>query len=238
MKELEQGLPAAWPRDIIVRRARLGRSMLMGLTMLLAAASAAHASLIFTLDNDGCTGGCGTVPFGTVSVSQDSSSAQTIDFKVTLNALDDLEFNKTTVVKTHPMFAVDINVMNVTFGNFKINNVATTKVTTSTSAASNVAPFGSFPYSLSAATNLTGVLTFTATVASGTLAPSDIISNGHAYMTADIINLMSGHTGNVGAEEPPVRMPEPGGAAILGVALAALSVARSRRVPISADGGR
>ena len=130
MKELEQGLPAAWLRDIIVRSGWLGRSMLMGLAMLLVAVSAAHASLIFTLGNEGCSGGCGgTAPFGTVSVSQDLNSVQTIDFTVTLNALDDLDFNKTTTVKTHPMFAVDINVLNVTFGNFKINNVATTKVT-------------------------------------------------------------------------------------------------------------
>ena len=201
--------------------ARATRLLALGAALMLVSGAAAHATLIFTFDSSSCA--CGS-NWGQVAVSQDPASNKVIDFTVTLNS--PYQFHQTTgAVTQHPVFAVDINVLNVTFGNFKLSNVTTTKITQG-GASGNVPNFGAFPYTLKASTNLSGVLTFTASVATGTLAPTNIISNGKAYMTADILDLMNKNTGNIAAEGPPVHTPEPVGLGLFGVALAGLAVVR------------
>src|SRR5215471_16250148 len=78
----------------------LKRLLLLGSAYLLASASFAHADSVFNLTQDACTGGCGTAPFGTVTLSQTTSTLVTVT--VTLNpgelyagtgAGDALEFN-------------------------------------------------------------------------------------------------------------------------------------------------
>lgn len=203
---------------------RAACGLLLGTLAMLASVSAAHATLIFTLNSTSCTG-CGTSPWGTVAVSQDSSGSNAIDFTVTLNSPYDIH---KTASNQHPAFAVDINALNVTFSNFKLNNVATTRVTTIAGGAT-AAGYGTFPYALSASQNLAGVLTFTAKVATGTLSPTNIVSNGHAYTVADIIDTLNGGTGNVADVNPPVKSPEPTTLSLVVLGLAGLGLARRRR---------
>ena len=106
--------------------------LLLAAVWLVTWAGAAHAGLLFTFTDTSCTG-CGTGPFGTVLVSQDASGLKELDFTVTLNS--PYEFHQTTTL-THPVFAVDLNVLHVTFSNFKLNNVVTTKVTSSGASGS------------------------------------------------------------------------------------------------------
>ena len=49
--------------------------------------STAHATPIsYTLNINGCSSGCGTGPFGTVTVDQDAGNANALDVSVTLNS--------------------------------------------------------------------------------------------------------------------------------------------------------
>jgi PEP-CTERM motif-containing protein len=63
---------------------RLLSTALLGLFALTALAPPTRAGLIYTIDQDGCTGGCGTPPFGAVLLSQ--LDPATVQLAVTLDA--------------------------------------------------------------------------------------------------------------------------------------------------------
>jgi len=56
--------------------------MLIGSVCLLASASFAHEDTIFNLTQDACSGGCGTAPFGTVTLSQTTSTMVTVTVRL------------------------------------------------------------------------------------------------------------------------------------------------------------
>src|ERR1051325_11253805 len=63
----------------------LFKSTLLGLALSSLGVVAAHAApLSFDLTLNGCSSGCGTGPFGTVTVSQDVANVTAIDIAVTL----------------------------------------------------------------------------------------------------------------------------------------------------------
>jgi hypothetical protein len=204
---------------------RLGRCLALVTALLLVCGGAARAhynTQIYTFTSDTCiTGSCGSSPWGTVTVSQDPSSQQEIDFTVSVNSPYEFFTSGST---SQPLFAVDINLANVSFGNFSIPSV-----TTSTGSIP-VTGYGSFPYTLNTASALSNVttFTFTASVTSGTLTPDNIVSNGSAYTTASIMNLMSPvGNGNIAAVTAPT--PEPTALGLFAVALVGLGVVRRRR---------
>jgi len=217
---------------------RLGYCLGLAIAVLLACGGAAHAGLIFTFTDNSCstTNPCGSGPFGTVTVSQETASTQKIDFQVVLNSL--YEFHATQNLE-HPLFAVNFaaSVSAVTFINFMVNGAPPVSplVISQTGMSGNVPDYGAFAYTLSANNTFAGVLTFTASVSTGTIAPGNIVlSTGGtkpAYMTSDIAVLMgvnAGNTGNVAAITAPT--PEPAGLGLFAIALAGLGVVRSRRL--------
>jgi hypothetical protein len=67
--------------SLVLRNALLGAITLCGVGLV--AAVPAQAELVFQLTSDHCTGGCGTAPFGTVSLTQDGDN---VDIAVALAA--------------------------------------------------------------------------------------------------------------------------------------------------------
>jgi hypothetical protein len=196
---------------------------------LMMVATPAHSSLIYTLDWDGCTGTCGTGPFGQVTLEQTTASLVTVT--VTLKpgevfagtgAGEALEFNVGTPV-TMAGFSAGFGVG---------------------PALDKVASFGTFLDSVTCTgckggqnTNPAGPLAFTVTSASG-IGIADFRPNAKGYYFS--VNLIgtNGNGGNVAAVAPleaaavaGSSVPEPVSASLIGIGLVAIGLSRrfSRR---------
>ena len=183
-------------------------------------AAPASASTIFTLNQDGCSGTCGSAPYGTVSLDQTSSNTVTVTLALAsgerfagTGAGQALEFN---IQDAAPMFS------NITSG-FSIGP-----------APATASAFGSFLQSVTCtdcqggkSSNPVGPLTFTVTSASG-IQVDDFVANSDGYFFASDIVGANGKTGNVGAEGGVSATPEPASLALLGLGVSGVAVFRKR----------
>ena len=195
---------------------------------LMLVATPAHSSLIYVLDQDGCTGTCGTGPFGQVTLEQTTATLVTVT--VALNpgqvfagtgAGEALWFNVGTPV---------------TLGGFSAGFGPGP-------ALDKAASFGTFLQSVTCtasgrqATNPAGPFSFTVTSASG-IVIADFGPNAKGYYFS--VNLVgtNGNGGNVGAVSlfaanaaVGSSVPEPVSALLIGVGLVAIGISRrlSRR---------
>src|SRR5581483_3498356 len=160
--------------------------MLFGLVPLM------HANLLFTLNQDGCTNGCGKAPFGTVSLAQGTNS---VSVTVTLAANENF-------AGTGAGDALEFNVK----GNPTIETTSITNGFAIGPAPDTASTFGSFLESVTCdkismgckgGNGPTGPLSFTVQLNGITL--NDFVANDKGYyFSADILG-NNGNTGNVAA---------------------------------------
>lgn len=171
------------------------------------------SAVSFSLSADGCTGGCGPGPFGTVDLLQVNST--TVNVSVTL--FSNFQFPSTG--GPHHAFS-----FNVSGGAAIVSSVLTSDFVYTPGGGSQ-SPFGAFGYIIDCtgcgnggSNPKAGPITFTVTRAGGLLV-SDFVTNADGYRFAsDVINLTTRTTGNVGT--PGGAIPEP---ATLGLVLTSLS---------------
>ena len=210
--------------------------LFLGSVCLLASAPFAKADAIgttavFQLTLDGCTGTCGTSPFGTVTLVQTATGVVTVT-----------ETLKTTVpaegfVATGAGKSLDWNLTGspvVTIG-FLTPGFAST-------GATSASTFGNFGYSVDcggiscgpgASVTNPGPLSFTVTDAAGVNVSNFIGNTGGFFFASDIIGV-NGNTGNVaagpGTTPPPPSVPEPSSLMLFGTGLTAAAGLARRRI--------
>jgi hypothetical protein len=203
---------------------------LLGITVLAlgSVAIAGAASLTYSLNLDACTGGCGTPPFGTVTLTQDGDK---VDVDVTL-------LNGNQFIRTGAGQSLAFNVS----GNPSIDITNITAGFSNTGATSASA-FGSFFDSVGCtgcgpggSSPNPGPLDFiVALTGGGTLSITDFVANSDGnFFASDILSNSTGNTGNVGSNGPgvPSSVPEPSAMLLTNAGLGGILIlvgARRRR---------
>jgi len=184
----------------------LKQLLLLGSVLMLVSATSAYADpigtqAIFSLTQDGCTGGCGAGPYGTITLTQTATGVVTVNETlasgvafVATGAGESIEFNLTGAPA-------------ITIGNLTTGFASTGAATAST--------FGSFGYSVScaglscgpgASNPKPGPLSFTVTNGTG-VNVSDFIANSGGYFFTSDVSGVTGNTGNVAAKGGTTTIP-------------------------------
>jgi hypothetical protein len=200
---------------------KLNRATLLAAILIFGCATVqlAHADAIYTLDLDGCSGGCGPqTSFGTIDLMQvDSNTVQ-----ISLSLLNN---NVNLTTGSHTGFSFNVQGGAITLGTLPTGWV---------DAGTNVTQpgFGTFTNgvdcSMGNSNNKSGcagsnpwvgTLTFDVSRSTG-LDLTDFVVNGSGnYFATDILSGTTGKTGLVASDQQAPTTPEPGTLALMGTGL-------------------
>ena len=190
---------------------------------LLAIAPAMKASTItYTLTQDGCTGTCGTGPFGTIQLT-DNGSGNSATVSVLLTLTGSENFAGTGAGEALA---------------FNVNKAVTINVATSGFSAgvggTSASVFGNFTNFVhcdsppcQGGNGPAGPLSFTVGSATGVTIANFIANSGGFFFASDIMG-SNGKTGNVAAIGTTTTTPEPISSALVGGGLLSLFLLRRR----------
>lgn len=198
---------------------------LAGLVLLLSlCALGARGSTLYTVSDDGCSGGCGPSPYELIQLDQIAPNE--VQITVSLNPVEG------GFVNTGAGEAFEFNILNDPA--ISISNL--TAGFSAGPAPAHASAFGAFDYSISCtacgpggSNPQPGPLSFDVAVTSGILTIGDFIPNAKGYLFASDILGSTGNTGNVGAGPPDAPTPEPATWMLMGAALAGFGYVRTQR---------
>ena len=202
----------------------LGLSLVLSAAVLLLGAGSARA-ISFEFTSDHCTGGCGTAPFGSVTLNQNGAN---VDITVHL-------FSPNFFVKTGAgdFQAFKFNASGVVLGDITVDQTVSLQTLAAQTGAFNGDGGGMFTFGIACTTCSNGSSSkfnddIVFHVAGATIADLTAGNNLGNIFVADILSdAAGGGTGNTGPVD--VAVPEPGTAALFGLGLAGLAVAGRRQ---------
>jgi hypothetical protein len=205
----------------LLKRNRLG-SMAAALAIgLLMAASSAHA-VVFQLTSDHCSGGCGTPPFGTVTVTQSGTS---VDITVSIAP------NAWAITGSADFQLFKFNGTGISVSDITVDQTFSGETLIADTGAFNGDGTGEFSFGIACSTcgngntGITSDISFT--VANATIADLTQANNLGNIFVADIFSAQTGLTGPVDVTGGGGNVPDAGSTAVLlGLGLFGLSFVR------------
>jgi hypothetical protein len=205
---------------------RMVRGLLIAALLVvgLVVAGPAYANTIFDLTSDHCTGGCGTPPFGTVTLAQNGS---TVD--VTVDLADGYAFAKTGAADFQ---AFKFNGTAIVLGDVTVDQTVLGQTLAATTGALNGDGTGNFLFGIECSTCGNGGSdafsdNIVFHVADATIADLTVPNNLGNVFVADVL-APNGNTGPVDATTPRNGVPEPASLMLLGAGLAAIGIWRRK----------